>query len=223
MFATMILSAGFIQAANQPYIATFTEGDTVILMQVTRTDTGITNGPPTVYEYGRTIGSTAVDVIRDAAGNPTEIRVYIIYFPPTALPVGSLLTFTPALQFVSETPLPKLKPGQAQPLDILKSGNAKRLLSPGTFATAFGNDYVGYLLNPAGIVTGPKKVYFANPTGLTIASASAARDGGMTSQLTLPSGIVHNVGKRPVNNANGTPPLLPARKRLMIWLDIARM
>lgn len=204
MLAVMIVTSGFIQAANQPYIATFTEGDTVILMQVTRTDTGITNGPPSVFAFGRNVGSTAVDVIRDAAGNVTQIRVYVTYVPPTALPAGSLLTFTPTLQFVSETPLPKLKPGQYQPLDILKSGNAKRLLGAGLYPVN-ANDYVGYTLNAAGIVTGPKKIYFANPPGLTIASASAARDGGMTSQLTLPGGIVHNVGKRPVNNVNGNP------------------
>lgn len=205
MFTAIILSAGFIHAVNQPYIATFTEGDTVILMQLTRTDTGITNGPPVVHAFGRIVGSTAVDVIRDAAGNVTQIRVYVTYVPPPpGFPAGSLLTFTPALQFVSETPLPKLKPGQYQPLDILKSGNAKRLLGAGIYP-ANANDYVGYALNSAGIVTGPKKTYFANPTGLTIASASAARDGGMTSQLTLPVGIVHNVGKRPVNNTTGNP------------------
>src|SRR5262245_26947521 len=188
------LIASSVYAATQKYILTFSEGQTVVLMRISKTDTGaIQLSAPVIHPFGRTVGATAVDPILDSSGNLAQVNVYVSYVGSNNLPAVSLLTFNSQLQapterFVTETPLPKLKLGQYQPVHIFQFGTAKRLLAAGPVGGAQANDYFAYALNTAGIATGPKKVLFNNPTGVPIFSAAAPRQGGLVGQLTTKPG-----------------------------------
>jgi hypothetical protein len=182
----IILAANFVHAEDQPYILTFTERQTVVLLRITRTDTGIRTSQPIVHDFGRTVGTTAVDPIIDAAGTLRDLRVYVSFLDTNNSRSVSLLRFNSQFEFVSETPLTKISLGQFYPLHVQKFGSSgRRLFGPGKSQSAQANDYVSYALSDDGIPTGVRKVWFNNASGVAAAGGFVTRDGGMAGGLSL--------------------------------------
>lgn len=202
----IILTANFVHAVDQPYILTFTERQTVVLLRVTRTDTGIRTAQPIVHNFGRIVGTTAVDPIIDAAGTLRDLRVYVSFLDTNNSRSVSLLRFNSQFEFVSETPLTKISLGEFYPLHVQKFGSSgRRLFGPGKSQSSQANDYVSYTLSDDGIPTGARKVYFNNATGATAAGGFVTRDGGMAGGLSMleAPGLVFRRCLRPIDaNAN---------------------
>jgi hypothetical protein len=176
----IILTASFVYAVDQPYILTFTERQTVVLLRITRTDTGIRTAQPVVHNFGRIVGTTAVDPIIDAAGTLRDLRVYVSFLDTNNSRRVSLLRFNSQFEFVSETPLTKISLGQFYPLHVQKFGSSgRRLFGPGKSNGSQANDYVSYTLGDDGIPTGASKIYFNNATGVSAGGGFVSRDGGM--------------------------------------------
>ncbi len=207
----MALSLSFAYAQNQPYVVSFIAGQPGLgLITVTRTGTGIQVGQPSIAQLGRTLGSTAVAPIRDATGNITGYNVYATYGSGTTtlLVATSLFTFnsqfqSPRAPAFTETVLTSLRLGQFHPLHLFLAGTVTRLLAVGTIGTPGANDFVSYSLNPP---NGTKKNIFVVPAGRFPATAAAAPDGGIVSQMTF-LGLNHSAQDRKLNNGNlaGTP------------------
>jgi hypothetical protein len=182
----IILTASFVYAVDQPYILTFTERQTVVLLRITRTDTGIRTAQPIVHNFGRIVGTTAVDPIIDAAGTLRDLRVYVSFLDTNNSRRVSLLRFNSQFEFVSETLLTKISPAEFYPLHVQKFGSSgRRLFGSGKSQSSQANDYVSYTLSDDGIPTGARKVWFNNATGLSPAGGFVTRDGGMAGSLTL--------------------------------------
>jgi len=182
----IILTAGFVFAVDQPYILTFRERQTVVLLRITRTDTGIRTAQPIVHNFGRIVGTTAVDPIIDAAGTLRDLRVYVSFLDANNSIAISLLRFNSQFEFVSETPLTKISPGAFFPLHVQKFGSSgRRLFGPGKRNSSQANDYVSYTLDDDGIPTGAKKIYFSNASGVDASGGFVTRDGGMTGGLSM--------------------------------------
>jgi hypothetical protein len=197
----IILTASFVYAVDQPYILTFTERQTVVLLRITRTDTGIRTAQPIVHNFGRIVGTTAVDPIIDAAGTLRDLRVYVSFLDANNARNVSLLRFNSQFEFLSETPLTKISLGGFYPLHIQKFGSSgRRLFGPGRNNGAQANDYVSYTLDDDGIPTGARKIYFNNAAGLSAGGGFVTRDGGMAGGLSV------------IQSATGNPLELLARQ-----------
>lgn len=198
---SIALSVSLVYAADQPYIVSFIAGPTGFgVVKVTRTDAGIRLERTSIVQPLPNLGfgSTAVVPLRSALGDLVGSGVYATYIGTGTIPIETSFFIFNELNNLIGSESTGLRLGQFQPLHTFQAGAASRLLAPGVVRTAGANDYVSYALNPP---SGAKKNIFVNPPNRTAATAAAAPDGGLVTQMTF-AGLNHAGLDRKLNNGN---------------------